>query len=1002
MANAVTAYRDMPLADRNTDAGFAALFPYLQEAQPPPAPLPPLEPARRVGSQNLPPVKTLLTQQEEWAQTKQNSEGKGTQNGAETKVLLHYQFQLSKQINPMSNASETAVPRSPDRPLKRGPKGPRKLPAPRPLGPLKLIAPKLVEKTEEEDITPKNKQKKPTSKRALKRADKRGRQPNQTGVETTGSSESMATVTLLDPNPPPEIDISQSFNIPAYNTLGSGLLGSASGSIDSSTSGISNQSPTFPNLQQTPMDLQNHNQNTLMQVAALAYNSPQTNFSPISDNASTFAQIYHSPVFPTSHSTHVSPHSAMSPLHSMQNSPHTFRSNLDPMQGLQSPVPQLALASPSQIYPTRLANGNDQSPDLIGVDGQFHSPVDFVDPSSANILNGSAPTSKRKRGQEKLSDIPNGKRKTIKPRTAVTAIQSVLNPAHDGRVDVGPPSPLHPKSRNASPKKSRLPLPNTPTSPHHLRLSNESSMTNTRLILPPGPTSGMNNGYTNPSPSLIDEQSRQFDLSTNSLAMVLNSEHGSSLASPQLYDFSPLDPSNPPQTDILPNSNPREMNGRLPVQSLLTLPPLQADHSPSMQVMQIQPSLLDQSSQLQSMDLDQRRLGRANDTNDPFDMRMTETHFGSQLADVVGSNLQAPSSWADMLLQPTNATPYSTEMATAPEPLFDSNQLSRMDEPPTTVNIRYTESHSSLQQPLPNPPPRKNIPQPRKSPADKRKRKGKQARYVAVEGKNGEPDKTHVDVLVTVIQKSETNGAPNTHPPIQNAHLDTHYETMPSMDDVSLVMSQNSLPSLETLQLVDATANPSQTAQGRNILDEMAGIPSSTEQSYNMMDLFSQEMPDWGTELFPPQSSTQVPMQVRYPPWNQQPEYPESSSSSSAPVAPPAPPPPAKRGRKSKRDREREALERAREADVAAAERRKATPFVCPHPGCTARFRQSEHLKVHLHTHEGIKPFKCDFEGCEKTFSQKGNLKVPQMYRIKANGVGTSEETYGREAICVS
>jgi hypothetical protein len=156
----------------------------------------------------------------------------------------------------------------------------------------------------------------------------------------------------------------------------------------------------------------------------------------------------------------------------------------------------------------------------------------------------------------------------------------------------------------------------------------------------------------------------------------------------------------------------------------------------------------------------------------------------------------------------------------------------------------------------------------------------------------------------------------------------------------------------------------------------MAGMPPTTEQSYNMMDLFSQEIPDWGTDLFP-QSSTQVPLQVRYTQWNQPPpEYTESSSAATAAVPPPAPPPPAKRGRKSKKDREKEALERAREADVAAAERRKALPFACHHPGCKARFRQSEHLKVHFHAHEGIKPFKCDFDGCEKTFSQKGNLKV--------------------------
>src|SRR5271170_1123345 len=671
MANAVTAYRDMSLADRNTDAGFATLFPYLQEAQPPPAPLPPLAPARRVGSQNLPPVKTLLTQQEEWAQTKQTSDGKGTQNGAQTKVFLSDEFQLSKQIASMSNAPETSVPKSPDKPLKRGPKGPRKYSAPRPLGPLKLIAPKLVEKFEEEDITTKNKQKKPGSRRASRRAEKKAKQLN---LESNAANESMATATLLDLNSNAELDMSQPFGIPTYGTMGSGLLGSGNASIDSSGSAISNQSPTFPNLQQTPMDLQNHNQNTLMHVAAMAYNSPQTNFSPGSDNASAFAQIYHSPVFPTSHSTHVSPHSAISPMQSIHNSPHTFRSNLDPLQGLQSPIPQMTLASPSQIYPTRLTNGNDQSPDLMGVDGQFHSPVDFVDPSSANILNGSGPTTKRKRGQDKSLDLANGKRRTIKPRTAVTAIQSVLNPTHDGRMDIGPPSPLHPKSRNSSPKKNRFPLPITPTSPHHLRLTGDNGMNTARLILTPGPTSGMSNGYSNPSPSLMDEQTRRFDLSTNSLAMVLNSEHGSSLASPQLYDFSPLEATNA-QSDILPTSNPRDMNGRLPVQSLLTLPPLPPNHSPSMQVMQIQPSLLDQSSQLQNMELDQRRLGRSNDINDPFDMRMTETHFGSQLADVVGTNLQPASSWADILLQPTNVTTYTTEMGTSAEPLFDSNQI---------------------------------------------------------------------------------------------------------------------------------------------------------------------------------------------------------------------------------------------------------------------------------------------------------------------------------------
>src|SRR6202451_2251780 len=229
-------------------------------------------------------------------------------------------FPVSKQITSMSNAAETNVSRSSDKPLKRGPKGPRKYSAPRPLGPLKPIAPKLIEKVEEDMAGGKDKQKKPSPRRPSRRTDKKRKQSN---LESTTSNESIATTTLLDLNSNAELDMSQSFGITTYNAMGSGLLGGGNASIDSSTSAISNQSPAFPNLQQTPMDMQNHNQNTLMHVAAMAYGSPQTNFSPVSDNASTFAQIYHSPVFPTSHSAHVSPHSAMSPMHSIHNSPHT-------------------------------------------------------------------------------------------------------------------------------------------------------------------------------------------------------------------------------------------------------------------------------------------------------------------------------------------------------------------------------------------------------------------------------------------------------------------------------------------------------------------------------------------------------------------------------------------------------------------------------------------------------------------------------------------------------
>lgn len=107
MANAVTAYRDMSLSDRNTDAGDIAMLAYLDESaqpQPPPPPLPPLAPDRRKGSQNLPPVRNLLTQPEEWDQSKQNSSNKSKQNNVRRKVWLScrtksliVRFQLSRR-----------------------------------------------------------------------------------------------------------------------------------------------------------------------------------------------------------------------------------------------------------------------------------------------------------------------------------------------------------------------------------------------------------------------------------------------------------------------------------------------------------------------------------------------------------------------------------------------------------------------------------------------------------------------------------------------------------------------------------------------------------------------------------------------------------------------------------------------------------------------------------------------------------------------------------------
>src|SRR5271154_1456917 len=120
-----------------------------------------------------------------------------------TRYSWFEKFALSKQITSLSNAAETNVSRSSDKPLKRGPKGPRKYSAPRPLGPLKPIAPKLIEKVEE-DMAGKDKQKKPSSRRASRRTDKKRKQSN---LESTTSNESIAPTTLLDLNSKAELDM---------------------------------------------------------------------------------------------------------------------------------------------------------------------------------------------------------------------------------------------------------------------------------------------------------------------------------------------------------------------------------------------------------------------------------------------------------------------------------------------------------------------------------------------------------------------------------------------------------------------------------------------------------------------------------------------------------------------------------------------------------------------------------------------------------------------------
>ena len=76
MANAISTYRDVALADRNADPSFAALLAHFEDAAPP-RPLPPLAPARRLGSQpHLPPVSNLLKQPGDWTQSNQTPSGK--------------------------------------------------------------------------------------------------------------------------------------------------------------------------------------------------------------------------------------------------------------------------------------------------------------------------------------------------------------------------------------------------------------------------------------------------------------------------------------------------------------------------------------------------------------------------------------------------------------------------------------------------------------------------------------------------------------------------------------------------------------------------------------------------------------------------------------------------------------------------------------------------------------------------------------------------------------
>jgi hypothetical protein len=266
---------------------------------------------------------------------------------------------------------------------------------------------------------------------------------------------------------------------------------------------------------------------------------------------------------------------------------------------------------------------------------------------------------------------------------------------------------------------------------------------------------------------------------------------------------------------------------------------------------------------------------------------------------------------------------------------------------------------------------------------ERKRRRGKHSRYVAAEGKNGEPDKTHIDVLVTAIQKSEIPTQTS-----ENPTSDPQFDVgMSSTMDVSLAgLSRNSLPSIETLQL-DSGATQGQGAQERTLLDGMAGIPSSSDQtsnnvSFNMLDFLPENL-EWN-DLILPQSGGQVPMPNRYnqSQWNQNEYQDPLVPDNSAPTLPDPNNPQriastSKRGRKSKEERKRAEQEKAKEAELGTTKAKaKAAPYTCQHLGCEAKFHQLQHLKTHLDSHNGIKRFRCNFDGCDKNFSQKGNLKV--------------------------
>jgi len=335
------------------------------------------------------------------------------------------------------------------------------------------------------------------------------------------------------------------------------------------------------------------------------------------------------------------------------------------------------------------------------------------------------------------------------------------------------------------------------------------------------------------------------------------------------------------------------------------------------------------------------------------------------------------SSWADILLQ--SAPTFPGEFANN-EPMLenpfqradqntataDSVQYSKPQAEKTTVPSRPDESEDKFVV--------ESIGAENQDRIRKKQRRGKHSRYVAAEGKDGEPDKTHIDVLVNVIQKSETSKESPRIAPRSNLTADE-----PSFP---LLSSQNSLPSIETLQL-DTAANVVPSTHERGLLDEMAGISSVNDQgannvSFNVLDFLPENL-EWN-DLFSVSGNGQ---QNRYIPQAQhtwdQPNYQDppitgEATSHGLPSVPQRIPSLPKS--RQKLSENGQILKEKPKEDIPEKKTKRKPQFACAHPGCTAKFAQQQHLNTHMDSHKGVKQFRCDFNGCNKLFSQKGNLKV--------------------------